>query len=94
MPDVYSKEVKPNDAPLRDLLNAVLSDDKLTTLCFEHFRPVYDKFSTGMTRTAKIQRLLDFVSQQSQVQRLLARLEEINPAEVARYRAQQGGTPK
>jgi len=90
MPDVYSKEIRRNDAPLRDLLNAVLSDEALTKLCLDHFRPVYDKFTVSMTRTTKVQRLLDYVSQQGQEQRLLARLEEINPVEVARYRAAHG----
>ncbi|WP_423225365.1 hypothetical protein [Candidatus Amarolinea aalborgensis] len=91
MPDVYSKEVRPNNDPLRDLLNAVLSDDALTVLCSNHFRPVYEKFNARMARTTKVQRLLDYVRQQDQVQSLLARLEEINPVEVARYRAQQTG---
>ena len=88
MPDVYSKEVRPNDDHLRDLVNAVLSDEALTALCFNHFRPVYDKFSARMTRTTKVQRLLDYVNQQGQVGQLLAQLEKINPVEVKRYRGQ------
>ena len=91
MPDVYSKEIRPNDSPLRDLVNAVLNDEALTALCSNHFRPVYEKFTARMTRTTKVQRLLDYVNQQGQVDILLARLEAINPAEVARYRAQHTG---
>ncbi len=47
MPDVYSKNIDRNDSALRDLLNAALSDETLTAFCFDHFRTVYDKFSTG-----------------------------------------------
>ena len=89
MPDnfaAYPQGDDDNPALMRQLLNAALSDEELTTLCFDYFRPVYDQFSAGMARTAKIQRLLEYVETQRQAPRLLARLEEFNPAQVALYR--------
>ncbi|MBK9230497.1 MAG: hypothetical protein IPO15_06430 [Anaerolineae bacterium] len=73
-------------AALRALLNAAFSDEELTTLCFDHFRPVYDQFSTGMARTAKIQHLLEYAEKRQQVARLIELVEDLNPAQVAAHR--------
>lgn len=78
-------------AVVRALLNDALSDDELTTLCFDHFRPVYDTFSAGMARTAKIQHLLEYVEKRQQVGRLIECVEGINPAQVAAYRSRLRG---
>ena len=73
-------------AVVRILLNQALSDEELTTLCFDHFPPVYDTFSAGMARTVKIQHLLEYVEKRQQVALLIECVEEINPAQVAAYR--------
>ena len=73
-------------AALRALLNAAFSDEELTTLCFDHFRPVYDQFSTGMARTAKIQHLLEYAEKRPQVARLIELVEDLNPAQAAAHR--------
>ncbi|MFZ1598794.1 MAG: hypothetical protein WAW26_23350, partial [Anaerolineae bacterium] len=59
---------------------------ELTTLCFDHFRPVYDQFSTGMARTAKIQHLLEYAEKRQQVARLIELVEDLNPAQAAAHR--------
>lgn len=73
-------------AALRALLNAAFSDEELTTLCFDHFRPVYDQFSAGMARTAKIQHLLEYAEKRQQVARLVELVGEVNPAQAAAHR--------
>ena len=73
-------------AVVRMLLNAAYSDDELTTLCFDHFRPVYDQLGAGMARTAKIQYLLEYVEKRQQVTRLIELVEELNPAQAAAHR--------
>lgn len=72
-------------AAIRELLTAAFSDDELTTLCFDHFRPVYQEFSTGMSLGQKIQRLLDYGERYQQVEKLLAIVRERNPAQYARF---------
>ncbi len=72
-------------AAIRELLTAAFSDDELTTLCFDHFRPVYQEFSAGMSFGQKIQRLLDYGERYQQVEKLLAIVRERNPAQYARF---------
>jgi hypothetical protein len=47
-------------ASMRQLLNNTFGDEELTTFCYDNFRPVYDKFGTGMSKGRKIQELLDY----------------------------------
>ncbi|MFQ5616689.1 MAG: P-loop NTPase fold protein [Anaerolineales bacterium] len=53
------------------LLAEVLDDETLTTLCFDHYRPVYNQFKAGMGQAQKIQRLLDYCQRHGQVAELL-----------------------
>lgn len=72
-------------AAVRDLLTAAFDDEELTTLCFDHFRPVYEDFSVGMSKKLKIQRLLDHCDRQGQIEELLALVQKHNPAQYARF---------
>ena len=74
-----------NTTAIRDLLNAAFDDEELTTLCFDHFRPVYEDFSVGMSKKLKIQRLLDHCDRQGQIEELLALVQKRNPAQYARF---------
>jgi hypothetical protein len=85
-PPVSARREGYDTVVVRALLNHALSDEELTTLCFDHFRPVYDTFSAGMARTAKIQLLLEYAERRQQVARLIECVEEINPSQVAVYR--------
>jgi hypothetical protein len=72
-------------AALRRLLTAAFDDGELTTLCFDHFYPLYEQFSAGMSKEAKVRRLLDYCLRQEQVERLLTLLQARNPAQFARF---------
>ena len=88
-PPPPSPPVRPSETDtraVRALLTDALSDEELTTLCFDYFRPVYDQFSAGMARTAKIQHLLEYVEKRQQVARLIELVEELNPAQAAAHR--------
>jgi hypothetical protein len=52
---------------IRQVLAERFSDEEIESLCFDHFRKVYDAFSTGMTKTAKIQKLLEYCDHQDQL---------------------------
>jgi len=77
-----------NTAVLRELLSAAFNDQEVTTLCFDHFRPVYEDFSSGMSKGDKIQRLLDHCERHDQWARLVALVRDANPAQYARFAAQ------
>jgi outer membrane protein assembly factor BamB len=74
-----------NTAAIRDLLTAAFSDEELTTLCFDHFRPVYQDFSTGMSKGQKIQLLLDHCIRLDRVAELLEYVKRRNPAQYDRF---------
>jgi hypothetical protein len=74
-----------NTVVVRELLAAAFSDEELTSLCFDHFRPVYDDFGVGMGKGQKIQRLLDYCVRQRQLERLLSLVADHNPAQYALY---------
>ena len=68
-------------ATMRQLLSAAFDDAELTTLCFDHFRPVYENFATGMSKGQKIQQLLDYCERHDLLDQLLALVEQYNPAQ-------------
>jgi outer membrane protein assembly factor BamB len=74
-----------NTAAIRTLLTAAFNDEGLTTLCFDYFRPVYEDFSTGMSKGQKIQRLLDYCDRHGQVAKLLDYVRERNPDQYDRF---------
>lgn len=80
-----------NSAAIRKLLQDALSEEELTSLCYDYFRPVYDQFSTGMSRLQKAQRLIEYCERREQLGALLARVREINPNQVRKVEASLGG---
>jgi ABC-type multidrug transport system fused ATPase/permease subunit len=71
---------------IRELLIEAYDDEALTALCFDYFRPVYDKFTLGMTRPQKVQLLLEHSSQRPGGQDTLLQLvRQDNPAQFALY---------
>jgi hypothetical protein len=70
-----------NTAAIRHLLSEALDDQSLTDLAFDHFRPVYDQFSIGLTRSHKIQLLIEYCQRHNQVEALLNQIQRLNPAQ-------------
>jgi hypothetical protein len=68
-----------NTADIRPYLTSAYNDEELTTLCADYFRDVYDNFTTGMTKTQKIQLLLDHCQRRDLMTNLLAALERDRP---------------
>ena len=73
---------------MRDLLTAAFSDGELTTLCFDHFRQVYEDFASGMSKGDKILRLLDHCIRHEQIEALLAAVQRANPTQYERFEDQ------
>jgi outer membrane protein assembly factor BamB len=79
-----------NTAAVRDLLLAAFSDEELVTFCFDYFPAVYEELGGGMGKGQKVQRLLDYCLRHGQMEELLARVREYNPAQYARFAARLG----
>ena len=65
---------------------AAFSDEELTTFCYDNFRPVYEEFATGMSRTQKVQRLVEYCERRGEMEKLLAQVEQANPYQYDRFR--------
>lgn len=74
-----------NSAALRELLITALSDEDVNRLAYDHFRPVHDQFAAGQSRTQRVQLVVEYCERQKEQERLLARVQEINPARYAEY---------
>lgn len=57
-------------ATLRDILLKTLTDEELTAHCYDHWREVYDAFANGMSRAAKVQRLIEHADRRGELGRL------------------------
>ena len=65
---------------------AAFSDEELTIFCYDNFRPVYEEFTTGMSRTQKVQWLVESCERRGETEKLLAKIERANPYQCERYR--------
>ena len=73
-----------NTEAMRELLSAAFSDEEITTLCFDHFRAVYEDFSVGMSKSAKIQRLVEYCDRHNQMGALANQVQARNPTQYER----------
>jgi hypothetical protein len=76
-----------NTAAIRDLLTAAFNDEEVTTLCFDHFRPVYENLAAGMSKGQKIQRLLDYCERHNRIPELLSRVRRANPSKYTEFKS-------
>jgi Leucine-rich repeat (LRR) protein/GTPase SAR1 family protein len=65
-------------AEIRQLIDAALTDNDLSNLCYDEFPKVYSEFD-GKTRSAKIRDLVEYVNRQDEIPKLLRAIEQINP---------------
>ena len=79
-----SAPAHPSSATVRSLLMAAFSDGELTTFAFDHFRAVYDDFASGMARSAKVQRLVEYAELRGETVRPLALVKAVNPYQYER----------
>ena len=81
---------------VRRLLTAAFGDEELNQFCLENseFRPVYEQFSAGMSKTQKIQRLIEYCERKVLMKRLLALVKEEHARQYAEFESELiiGGT--
>ena len=63
-----------NTAPLREFIIEHFSDQELATFSFDNFRYAYDEFAEGMSKTEKVQRLIESCVRRDELPSLLAAL--------------------
>lgn len=72
---------------IRSYLTIAYNDEELTTLCADHFPAVYTDFTVGMTKTQKIQLLLNHCQRRERFPDLLTALERDRPDPYQRFLA-------
>jgi hypothetical protein len=90
-PAAAARDVRPttwNRSVVRQLLTDAFSDEELTTLCFDRFHQVYEDFASGMSKSDKVLRLLDYCIRREQVEVLLVAVQQANPAQYRRFEGQ------
>ena len=80
-----------NTAAVRELLMAAFNDEELTTFCFDTYRAVYENFAAGMSRTQKVQMLVEHCARRGQMAQLLAQVEQANPYQYGRFSSRLRG---
>lgn len=66
-------------ADIRKFIIDHFSDEELTTFCFDYFRDVYKDFTTGMSKTAKAQHLIERCVWRKTLPNLLTALQNERP---------------
>jgi hypothetical protein len=79
-----------NLAAIRELLSAAFGDEDLNNFCADHFRTVYDQFTAGQVRSARVRALVDYADRRRELDRLLAAVKEANPAVYAEFAPRLG----
>ena len=72
---------------IRQLLSDSLNDEMLNALCYDYFRPVYDRMTESMSKGQRIQTLIEYCDRQSTFEQLLQAVKEMNPTRFAHYEA-------
>lgn len=75
----------PVSADIRRFLTEAFSDEEITTLCFDRFRPVYDTYAGGMTKGQKIQLLIEHCERHDEWPALLSALQRERPRQFAKF---------
>ena len=82
---VQEMESQYNTDIIRELLNAAFSDEELTAVCFDFFKPVHDDFTVGVSRLTKIQLLLAHCTRYDKLENLLQIVQTKNSAQYAKF---------
>lgn len=85
---VENQEKGVNTAVLRELIKVAFSDEELNVFCYDNYRDVYHDFSIGMSKTAKIQRLIEYAINRLHNLVLIEQVKDMNPAQYARFEPQ------
>ena len=69
----------PSTADIRPFINQHFNDEELDILCFDYFRAVKDNFTAGMTKTHKVQLLLEYTERHAVLPNLVGALARERP---------------
>ncbi|MDM8554920.1 hypothetical protein QUF75_09340 [Desulfococcaceae bacterium HSG7] len=68
-----------NTKVLRERIDAAFDAEDLDNFCYDHFRSVKNQFTVGQTKTARIQKLIEYAERNGEIEKLLGAIKEANP---------------
>jgi len=71
---------------LRQLLDAALSDQEISTVAFDYFQEIYNQFSAGMSKGQKTEMLVAYCVRQGKTDTLIEVVKQLNPNQCQRFR--------
>jgi hypothetical protein len=74
-----------NNAKIRRLLTEAFTDEDLNDFCMDYFPRVFEQLSTGMSKSQKIQRLMEYCARRNQFSHLLALVKDSNANKYTEY---------
>ena len=74
-----------NFVAIREMVDAAFGDEDLSEFCFDHCPRVYEQFTAGQTKGARVRMLVDYARRRGLVDRLLAEVERANPHKYAEF---------
>lgn len=78
---------------IRELLGEAFSSGEITTLAFDLFHNVYQDFTAGMTRSQKIEMVVNHANQKGKIPELLAYIQRQNLYQYGRFENQLKSAP-
>lgn len=81
-----------NSGKIRELLNDAFTPDELRQLCYDEFRPAYDKLAEKEGKSSIIQYLIEYCERKLQMEQLLAAVKKKAPEQYAQFVAEQDTT--
>ena len=72
-------------AIIRKLLEAAFGDEDLSNFCFDNFQAVYNQFTVGQAKSARVRLLITFAEKNNLLDELLARIKHNNPNKYAEF---------
>jgi len=73
---------------IRDLLTSAFSSEELTELLYDEFPHVYEDVASGMSKSQKIVRLIEYCERRLLMPKLLMAVRQYNPAQYFQYEKQ------
>ncbi len=83
--DVAARSGDVDTAVLRQLLVEAFTDELLMYFCYDHFMDVYHQYGMGMSKTAKVHRLIEHCDRTRQFGILLELIRQYNTAQYERF---------
>jgi hypothetical protein len=80
--------MKYNERRIRELIIAAFDDDELLAFCSDYFRDICDRFGSDTGKTKKAWLLVEYCRRKSQLEVLIEKIKQENPAMYEKHRAQ------